>query len=384
MGLRAVTVILNSNHTKRFAVLLSETDATILHEILRQARNKFRIKALAHVFRLGGTELHSDQCLPFDCTRVWIGKGEDYTGPSSPEGRRTDLPGETKVMADASHVDSEAKKQLEALTLLPGVQRAVGMPDLHPGTRFPIGCAVVADCIYPALVGSDIGCGVALYVVASRRKLTPARLAAKLVGLDTTWDGDSRAWLAKYGLDESMPTDDLGTVGAGNHFAELCDVENVYDETSTTLQPGMLCLLVHSGSRGLGASILGEQTANEANPRLIPGTSECDAYLARHDAAVTWGRANRDLIAHRIRECLFAKDEDEEGVPLELTKVADVTHNAVEPRDGLWYHRKGAAPALGDGALVPCPGSRGTFSYLLRSVGSGDENGEPGYCSCRP
>jgi release factor H-coupled RctB family protein len=64
------------------------------------------------------------------------------------------------------------------------------MPDLHKGDRFPIGCAIAAEGIYPALIGSDIGCGIALYPLGGMPShLTPEKLASRLVGrgLDGEW-----------------------------------------------------------------------------------------------------------------------------------------------------------------------------------------------------
>ncbi|KZV92464.1 release factor H-coupled R [Exidia glandulosa HHB12029] len=372
MGSRALTLTLNANHSKKSTIIVP-LDADDVHaRILREARNKFRSKALSRVYLLGGIELNVEDDLPFGTTQVWVSKGEDYTGPPAPGPSRLDAAPAVRVMARQSYIDALAVKQLEAVAALPDIREVVGMPDLHPGSRFPIGCAIAADGVYPALVGSDIGCGIALYFLAARRKATPARLAARLVGLDAPWTGDRRAWLARYDLEGD--DEDLGTVGAGNHFAELCDVEAVLHPVPAhpLLNDGALCLLVHSGSRGRGAAILAEQTSKGAsNPYLSPGSPELDAYLAKHDAAVRWGRANRDLIAHRVRACLFSDDDQEEQAP-DLQKLADVSHNAVERRasDNLYVHRKGAAPSLPSPALIPCPGSRGTFSYLLAATGT--------------
>lgn len=378
-GSRALTLTLNTNHSKRSTILLPTDAPDAQSRILREARNKFRTKALSQVFLQGGVLLGQDDDLPLGVSQVWVGKGEPYTGPPSPA-TSPGAKGDVRVLAREAYVDDGAVKQLEAVAAAPGVLHAVGMPDLHPGSRFPIGCAVAATGVYPALVGSDIGCGVALYFLAPRRKSGPARLAARLVGLDAPWDGDRRAWLALYGVhDETASDADLGTVGAGNHFAELCEVDALLQPVPAhpELAEGALCLLVHSGSRGLGAAVLAQQTAGgNANPLLEPGTSACHAYLAQHDAAVRWARANRDLIAHRVRACLVGPDDEE--TESALRKITDVTHNAVERCTlggvELWVHRKGAAPTTTESGLVPCPGSRGAFSYLLSAVGDGEQN----------
>lgn len=148
--------------------------------------------------------------------------------------------------------------------------------------------------------------------------------------------------------------------------------------------------VVHTGSRGLGASILAKQTAAEPNTYIPPDSPTLPVYLAEHDYAVQWAIANRDLVAYRIKQCLYPQpdfiDGDEAPAtsgPIELEKIIDVTHNSVTKHtittsDGmqdLWVHRKGAAPA--DQGVAPCPGSRGDFSWLLQPTGDGQYNGEP-------
>ncbi len=140
---------------------------------------------------------------------------------------------------------------------------------------------------------------------------------------------------------------------------------------------------VHTGSRGLGGSILDAQTTETANPYLPPGSEALASYLVDHDYAVKWAVANRDLVAHRITQCL-GRPSDEETVSSsspKTSKLIDVTHNSVsshpidiagEQRD-LFVHRKGAAPA--DQGPTPCPGSRGDFSWLLVPTGDGQKNG---------
>lgn len=127
-----------------------------------------------------------------------------------------------------------------------------------------------------------------------------------------------------------------------------------------------------------------------------------EAYLQRHDYAVEWARANRDLLAYRIRECLFSTINSpftsegdtlletplavESIVPIdprdELDKILDVTHNSISlirwevlgKLEDVWVHRKGAAPT--DRGFVPCPGSRGDFSWVLKPMGNGVKNGK--------
>lgn len=75
---------------------------------------------------------------------------------------------------------------------------AIGMPDLHKGDRFPIGCSIAADGIYPALIGSDIGCGISVYPLgAMPSHLTLEKLASRLVkaGLDGEWKPENGEYI---------------------------------------------------------------------------------------------------------------------------------------------------------------------------------------------
>jgi release factor H-coupled RctB family protein len=227
-----LTVILNSNHSRKFACLLQSLQAP-KQIILREARNKFRIKNLSQVYIQGGVELEEEIDLKEGATTVWVSKGEPYSGPPLQNGR-SDGAADVRIIAEQSYVDEKAIKQLKQLADLEGVRLVVGMPDLHPGSRFPIGCAIAADGVYPALIGSDVGCGIALYQIASPSTShpPPSKLANLLRGLDEPWSGPIIDWLASYGIHRTseFDNDSLGTVGAGNHFAEICQVERLVDE----------------------------------------------------------------------------------------------------------------------------------------------------------
>ncbi|HCI1656080.1 TPA: RNA ligase RtcB family protein, partial [Pseudomonas aeruginosa] len=157
----------------------------------------------------------------------------------------------------------------------------------------------------------------------------------------------------------------LGTIGGGNHFAELQQVETVFDQAALHalgLDAGRLQLLVHSGSRGLGQAILQEQVSLHGHAGLLDGSLEASAYLARHADALRFAEGNRQLIARRILERLRC-----DGLEL-----LDINHNLVAPAqvDGVdgWLHRKGATPA--DQGVLVIPGSRGDYSYLVEPVPS--------------
>ncbi|MCA9716231.1 MAG: RNA ligase RtcB family protein, partial [Myxococcales bacterium] len=160
----------------------------------------------------------------------------------------------------------------------------------------------------------------------------------------------------------------LGTIGGGNHFAELQEVADVHDDAGLAalgLDRGQLALLVHSGSRGLGQSILTAHITDHAAEGLVTGSAEAEAYRARHDEAETWARVNRAVIAARFLEAIGA---DPPGAP-----AIDVCHNSARAADvdgcACWLHRKGAAPS--DEGPIVIPGSRGALSYVVRPIGDG-------------
>ena len=103
----------------------------------------------------------------------------------------------------------------------------------------------------------------------------------------------------------------LGTIGGGNHFCEVQAIEEIFEpETAAKagLDPSLTYLLVHSGSRGLGFSILERQLAR-AIVTLEPAARPEPAYLADHDHAVRWAVLNRRIIADRA--AVAAKSECE-------------------------------------------------------------------------
>ncbi|GAA0469776.1 RtcB family protein [Actinoplanes capillaceus] len=254
----------------------------------------------------------------------------------------------TVFAAPGSWIESGAVAQCHQVAALNGMIHVAGMPDLHPGKGAPIGAAMASTVLYPFLVGSDIGCGIAVYPVRLK-KAVPERVAARFPDLDQPVDP---AELSEYDIPAGW-TDQLGTVGRGNHFVELARIDAVLDGEHAArlgLTAGDLVLIVHSGSRGLGERILRAHTeVHGAGPAPDPA-----AYLAAHDDAVRWGHLNRRLMAERVADAIGA----ELGEP-----VTDVCHNSVEIRDGVYLHRKGAAP--GDGHDVLIAGTRGTHSYLV-------------------
>lgn len=276
--------------------------------------------------------------------------------------------------SDKSWIEGAALAQLNHTAGLPGMVMAAGFPDLHPGKGIAVGAAFVSrGLFYPALAGNDIGCGMSFWATdLPARKLKLDRIEKRIAGLEQPWDGDLDPWRARFQLAPSLADSGLGTIGGGNHFAELQVVDEVRDAAAFAglgLDKANAAILVHSGSRALGQDIFQELIARHgANP--LEEESEAAAhYLARHEHGLRFARANRALIAHR-----FAGE-----IGAEARGVSDVAHNMVsrEEFEGApaWIHRKGAAStreALAAGAVM-IPGSRGTPSYLVRATDAGEK-----------
>lgn len=264
------------------------------------------------------------------------------------------------IAASDTWIEGNAVRQLETTARLPAMRRVAGMPDLHAGRGYPIGAAFFSvGRFYPALIGGDIGCGMAFWqtdIPAAKAK--PAKLAKRLGSIDAPL---SEEWQAR--IDEILPNHPfqtaLGTIGGGNHFAELQTVDTVY-------RPGLLPehfradalqLLVHSGSRGLGGDILRRHVEAHGHQGLDDNSGDAQSYLAEQRHALAFARANRLLIAERILHNLNSGGRC----------LLDVYHNFLETaefdRESGWLHRKGATPA--DQGLVLIPGSRGDYSYLV-------------------
>ncbi len=233
-----------------------------------------------------------------------------------------------------------------------------------------MGAALASEgFLYPFLVGNDIGCGMGLWDVdLPVRKAKAERWAARL-DLDGPWEGNAAAFLEEQGVKSSGFEEALGTVGGGNHFAEVQRVDEVHDaETfaSLRLREDRLLLLVHSGSRGLGEATLRAHVDRHGAGGLAEDSGEARTYLTRHDHAVAWGRANRAAIAQRMLD----------GIGASGRRVLDVCHNSVISKEvegcTCWLHRKGAAPS--DQGPVVIPGSRGALSYLVLPMGDGSSN----------
>jgi release factor H-coupled RctB family protein len=303
-------------------------------------------------------------------------------------------------------MEGDATAQLAAVSTLPGCVRAVGMPDLHPGRGFPIGAVVATrGVVYPHLVGGDAGCGARL-VATNIDRVSPDRLERRLRSafedslfesvdaatlFEQAWFSGPRGLAEVDGLpdglrnlaarepEDGLPTSGsptrlrsgfesaLGTIGGGNHFAEVSRVSQVLDTEAARrlgIEKNVVVALVHSGSRGLGAALStlwGTRPIHDA---------DVGTYLGELAGACRFASANRFVLAYRLLVALGAVRDSV------LRGAFDVTHNDLRKEcvAGLdtWIHRKGAAPAY-DGTFTVVLGSRGAPSWIMQ--GSGNETG---------
>lgn len=259
-------------------------------------------------------------------------------------------------------LEGNAVRQLHTTAELPAMRRVAGMPDLHAGRGYPVGAAFFSTGrFYPALIGNDIGCGMAWWQTDLPARSKTDKLVKQLGSIDDPLDD---AWAER--IAELLPNHPfqaaLGTIGGGNHFAELQTVDTVYrpELLPSAFDPNCLQLLVHSGSRGLGQQILRRHVDAFGHHGLPENSPEAEAYLHEHADALNFARTNRRLIAERMLARWRGTGEC----------LTEQFHNFLQPRsigsEHGWLHRKGASPA--DEGLLMIPGSRGDYSYLVRPL----------------
>ena len=268
-----------------------------------------------------------------------------------------------------SWIEGEALRQLYATSKLEGMRLAVGFPDLHPGKGSAVGAAFVTEgLVYPYLIGGDIGCGMGLSKTdLVRQDVKLDRWAQVPFDLEHVWTDEIAEVLSREELESTEFDEVLGTLGGGNHFAELQAVEEVLNAREfKKLGVGkqQLVVLVHSGSRGLGDSVLRDYVAEHQASGSDAESFAAAAYLQGHDLAVRWAKINRKLLAERFAQALGA----------EADPLWDGCHNSITPRelegDTVWVHRKGAVVAEEEAVMIP--GSRGSLSYLVKPLGDGE------------
>jgi len=350
-------------------------------------------------------------------------------------------------------LQDRAAEQVANVAFLPGIVRAsMAMPDIHWGYGFPIGGVAATDIeaggvVSPGGVGYDINCGVRMVRTDLRyddikdklRDLTHQLFRDVPSGVGSEGEikvsmREEREILIKgarwavqkgYGCDDDLECTEeygaieganpdavseraykrgkaqSGTLGSGNHFLEIQMIDQLYDSRLCDefgLDQGQICIMIHSGSRGLGHQVCSEYVQDmvgclrkyhinvpDRELACAPVDSpEGQAYLAAMRCAANFAWANRQCLMHLTRMA-FERVLGRSWERLGMTLVYDVAHNIAKIEtydiDGkkkkLCVHRKGATRAFGPGhpdlperykktgQPVIIPGDMGRNSYLL-------------------
>lgn len=320
-----------------------------------------------------------------------------------------------KLWDSAGPFEAGAMQQLRNVAALPFVHGHVaGMPDVHWGKGATVGSVIATKgAIVPAAVGVDIGCG----MMAVRTSLTADQLPDGLgviraeieravpKGFETsqtanhvkggwaatpnsvarTWyDRFEQRWraiVAKHPKVDGKTSDQLASMGGGNHFIEVC-----LDEADR------LWVMLHSGSRGTGNRIgtyfidaakeaiakerLDFHLADRDLAFLSEGTALFDDYIEAMLFAQDYAVANRELMMDRVlnalRKHLPAFKTDKQAINCHHNYATREMHFGEQ----LWVTRKGAVRA-GAGELGIIPGSMGTGSFIVEGLGHAES-----FCSC--
>ena len=349
--------------------------------------------------------------------------------------------------------DDPALAQVANVAHLPGiVGHALAMPDIHWGYGFPIGGVAAVDAdegvITPGGIGFDVNCGVRLIrtgleapalhphlsrladalfqaipagvgskgaipkLTVTEQKQLLAKGARWAVARDFGRASDLEATeergcfaaadpgaVSETALERGRPQ--LGTLGSGNHFLEVGEVADLYDEKAAAalgLHLGQVTVMIHSGSRGLGYQVCDDalRTMGRAMERhgirvpdrqlaCVPLRSpEGQAYFGAMAAAANFAWANRQVMMGLV-ERAFGAALGLGPATLRFALVYDVCHNVAKieehvvdgRRRRLCVHRKGATRAFGPGhpdlpphlrplgQPVIIPGDMGRYSFLL-------------------
>jgi tRNA-splicing ligase RtcB (3'-phosphate/5'-hydroxy nucleic acid ligase) len=357
----------------------------------------------------------------------------------------------TRRLLDQIMNDKSLEQAVNAATLPGLVGNVIVMPDMHQGYGFPIGGVAATEfpqgVISPGAIGYDINCGVRL--LGSRIEFEAAephldRLATLLNRYCPTGVGkggvvgvtvpamdkilrEGSRWALKNGyateqdlarteeggcLEKAAPDkvsdraksrgrEQVGSLGAGNHFIEVEVVDQIFDPRAAVamgLQEGCLTVMIHCGSRGLGHQVCTDyvqdfQAAVHRYGIQLPDrelvcapmdSPEGQAYMGAMRAAANFAFANRQLLAHAARQS-FEEAFAGKVEGWQLIQVYDIAHNMgkIETHEvkgkklKVCVHRKGATRAFGPGTPglpaeyeatgqpVIIPGSMGTSSWVL-------------------
>jgi tRNA-splicing ligase RtcB (3'-phosphate/5'-hydroxy nucleic acid ligase) len=309
--------------------------------------------------------------------------------------------GRVPVKVFTDDIEATARQQLVNISKLPIIHHHVAaMPDVHAGIGATVGTVIATDrAVIPAAVGVDIGCG----MIAARTSLTADQLdetqlkrvfdqitrdvpvgraqhregreqadAVRPLGRELRQILDHHPEIQKRFPRAQNWAQQMGTLGGGNHFIEVCVAEDK-----------RVWVMLHSGSRGIGNAIgsyfieLGrrdmEKTAANLPDRdlayLREGTQHFDDYVRAVDWAQRYAASNREAMMELVLAALRRHLP-----PFEVTQeVVNCHHNYVERErhygKDVWVTRKGAIRAR-QGELGIIPGSMGAKSYIVRGRGS--------------
>jgi tRNA-splicing ligase RtcB len=306
--------------------------------------------------------------------------------------------GRVPVRIYTGEVEASAREQLVNVSRLPIIHHHIAaMPDVHLGIGATVGSVIpTLKAIIPAAVGVDIGCG----MMATRLSLSASEIDEKSlkkvfeqisrdvpVGFNQHEEAQDRAFpfekkLRKIkqkhpGIEKrigknSSWTRQMGSLGGGNHFIEVC-----LDEA------GRAWVMLHSGSRGIGNAIgtyFIELAKKDSQGINLPhrdlayfreGAQYFDDYVEAVGWAQDYARANREEMMELVLAAL------RRHLPgFEVTDAAvNCHHNYVERErhygEEVWLTRKGAIRAR-RGELGIIPGSMGTRSYIVRGKGAAE------------
>lgn len=320
-----------------------------------------------------------------------------------------------RLWTGAMPVEEAAVKQLHNIAELPILAGHIAvMPDVHMGKGATVGSVIpTLSAVIPSAVGVDIGCGMiavrtgltasdlpdSLAVMRAaieravpvgfayhQQKLAIGHESAAAAVLQHRYDGLMAGY---HGLelftglghfDAQRMTQQVGTLGGGNHFIEVC-----LDESQ------QVWLMLHSGSRNVGKTI-GEAAMDAAKKHvatldialvdkdlawLDDGTVAFSQYTQALSWAQDYARLNRDVMLHLVIQAV----EKTLGRSLSITDEAvNCHHNYLSKEEfggkSVWITRKGAVSARA-GQLGIIPGSMGAKSFIVCGKGH-----EAAYCSC--
>jgi tRNA-splicing ligase RtcB len=328
--------------------------------------------------------------------------------PVKIELNRNAMNGFKPVKIYTSDIENQALTQLKQIAQLPIIHSHIAaMPDVHAGIGATVGSVIpTLNAIIPAAVGVDIGCGMSAVRLSIKSTQLPDNLAAMRsaieravpVGLAAHKTINVRTSSCKklaHGVDwlfekhpavmkmlkqpETLWTKQLGTLGSGNHFIEIC-----VDETKD------VWVMLHSGSRGIGNAIgnyfiklakrdMEKHIHNLPDKDLAYFTEGSENFID-YVTAVNWAqeyaRLNREemmgLVLRAIAPFLPPFRSDRHAINCHHNYVSRERHFG----EDVIVTRKGAISAR-EGELGIIPGSMGAKSYIVKGKGNTDS-----FCSC--